>query len=1608
MHPDMAENQEKAEQQNDKATPTQKPRKSGRGWKIALWIIASPILLFIVLALLLYLPPVQKFAVNVIGNKLAESSGMSIHVDNIHLKFPLTLTVGGLTAIQGPDTLIMAETADLDISLKPLFNKKIELNRLRLGNARIDTDGLIAEANIKGHIGELDIKAHDIDLTKEIAHVNHTRFTDSDLLITIPDSIPPDTTEALRWKARMEEIAFNNTNIKLKLAPQADSVVVNTYFEASTLKGSLDLYTSDFLFHDLNFKNASVNYDAGNSPRAEGFDPTHIGLTDLNGRIDSVTYRGTGDLVVAFNGISAKEASGIQVDTLTGQFLMDSTSIHTRGLRMLTTDSDLRLDADMDLDAFDTGSTGGFTAKMRGTIGKDDITTLSPTLPADIRKAYPPVPMRVDADIKGNAEELTINRLTASMDGKFSLNTRGTIQSYMDPESANFSIDMQEVDAKVHDPKSVTNFLPAEMQSMIKVPANANITTSFGMAGNKLTAKGKLKDPTGTTAYDISYNTADDSYDADITANNLYVNNYVALDEPCHLTGHIRAKGRGTDFFSPKTASDISAQLDKANYGKFDLSNSDLNAKVANGELMAQFKCNNPQLLTSLRLMSDIKKDYLNARGRINLQRSDLQAMGLSEDRLNIMAISDFNFNTDMKKTHSFEEMADSIFIVMANDTISSGPILIDGWTDRDTTNAVVSTNGVNMHFRSSVNALELGESYMKVADILGKQFEKRDIDLNHAKHFLPYSTIDLTLDNNNAVAQFLKMQGIKYDDIQGHFSTSPETGLRGSGHINNMKVKKDSLVIDHIDLNIQQDSTRLTYDLSLATGDHFHHPGFSGALKGYFENFSADTRLTFFNNKGRTGLDLGIHALLTDTAGYFRFYPEEPVLGFRKFKVNTDNYLLLKKKNKAFADIHLSSDNGTQIDFTANPDALTEQDFNLNIENFGIKQLLSILPMAPDMDGMLNIKANYRQENGNTSVEGDIKANDFVFGSTRLGDIGATLSYVPDGTDRHSIQGSISQDTIHVANYTGYYSDNGQFSLNADLNRLPLEMSAPFLPDKQIVAFNGYMGGHLSVEGTTDKFLVNGELLPSGMVAQSQMYGVKLRFEDKPLVIQDSRLSFEQFNVYGYDDTPLSLTGHVDFSDFDKLNFSLGAYGRNFSLVDTPRSSKSVLFGKVNADLFARIVGEPNNVSIRGLINVLENTDMTYLIKDTPLTVEDRLSDLVTFVNFSAPPPEDIELLKKSIMGIDMRLNLNIKEGSRLRSEFSADRQSYINLDGEGQILMIYTPEGVFQLQGRYTLNNGEMKYELPVIPLKTFTIQNGSYVEFTGAPMNPTLNITATERTKAAVSDANGGSRSVTFDVGMKISNTLQDMGLAFTIEAPEDMSVQNELASMSAEDKNKLAVAMLATGMYLSGSNSTGFSSSNALNNFLQNEINNIAGDAFSSVVDINLGIEQSQNTRGETHTDYSFKFSKRFFSDRLSVVIGGKVSADNNSDYQRSGTYIDDVSLEWRLNKGSSRYIRIYHDRNFDNLIEGELIENGAGFILRKRVDRLSELLIFKKQEQETPQPRMRRPGAALPADSTSTATPRQEGPTTRRSEEEGTAEQPADSTSTAPNPNSEKK
>jgi hypothetical protein len=180
----------------------------------------------------------------------------------------------------------------------------------------------------------------------------------------------------------------------------------------------------------------------------------------------------------------------------------------------------------------------------------------------------------------------------------------------------------------------------------------------------------------------------------------------------------------------------------------------------------------------------------------------------------------------------------------------------------------------------------------------------------------------------------------------------------------------------------------------------------------------------------------------------------------------------------------------------------------------------------------------------------------------------------------------------------------------------------------------------------------------------------------------------------------------------------------------------------------------------------------------------------------------------------------------------------------------------------------------------------------------MNPTLNITATERTKANVAQGDGQNRSVVFDCGVVITKTLNDMGLQFIISAPEDMTVQSELSSLSDEHRGKLAVTMLTTGMYLADGNTSSFSMNSALSSFLQSEINQITGSALKTL-DLSVGMDNTTDASGQIHTDYSFSFAKRFWNNRLKVQIGGKVSSGQEAAQGQQQSFFDNVMMEYRL-------------------------------------------------------------------------------------------------------------
>jgi hypothetical protein len=387
--------------------------------------------------------------------------------------------------------------------------------------------------------------------------------------------------------------------------------------------------------------------------------------------------------------------------------------------------------------------------------------------------------------------------------------------------------------------------------------------------------------------------------------------------------------------------------------------------------------------------------------------------------------------------------------------------------------------------------------------------------------------------------------------------------------------------------------------------------------------------------------------------------------------------------------------------------------------------------------------------------------------------------------------------------------------------------------------------------------------------------------------------------------------------------------------------------------------------LNMRGRLDVLGSTDMTYLLLDSPLSTDNRLEELVKFTDFSDSTTTVVT--RPAPSGLNVDLTINVSQGAHVVCDLNVDESNYVDLMGGGDLRMKYNSEGI-NLTGRYTLSSGEMKYSLPVIPLKTFTVKEGSYVEFTGDPMNPKLNITATERTKANVANESGGSRSVLFDCGVVITKTLNDMGLEFIIDAPEDQTISGELTTMSKEERGKVAVAMLTTGMYLADTNTSAFSMNSALSSFLQSEINTIAGSALKTL-DLSLDIDNSTDASGTMHTDYSFKFAKRFFNNRLRIEIGGKVSSGaSDAMGGQSQSFFDNVTMEYRLNQDATKNLKLFYNQNVYDWLEGYTGEYGVGFVWRKKLNSLLDVFSIWKKEQPMLMPRTTTPRDTIRRDS----------------------------------------
>lgn len=1517
--------------------------------KILKWlgmVIVSPVMLFLLLAVLIYIPPVQNFVVHKVADAMSERMGMRFSIESVRLAFPLDLSLHKVMAVEKGDTLLDARYLRLNVKLMPLFKGRADVDGLELYGVRLDSKSYISDTRIKGSAGELVAASHGVDWEKELVMLDRVRLRNADFCVMLSDTAKKDTAQSQsRWNIQVKKVDFANARVKLVMP--GDSMRIDARLGELALRGgTFDTGKNYYAVQQLLVRGTDVRYDIPYEKAQRGLDYNHLGLTGISFKLDTLSYNADGVLRAGLTNLALREKCGLQVKQLSGGVYMDSTQLRVLALRLRTSASRIDADVAFDFRSFSVGKGGHCRALVDAEIGYADVQKLAQGyVDRSLFAALPHKPIVLNGEVSGNIDHLRLPSFVVNVPQVASLKVNGYVENVLKNwrrGRLNFSLRTQNL-------ASVRRLLPRSLTQSICIPNRVQTKGWVAFRGDVYDTRLAAQMGKGRLQVKAHANLRGEAYQVAATAHSFPIASIVKGVAVSPFSGRLRVSGRGFDVLSSRSSLTADARVDRLAYSGYDLSGIQLNGHLQGGRAKASFSVRNSLINADGEGNAVIGKQGYDVALKASLPELDLLKMGVTKDTL--------LYGTDVELTASANKsftdyrvngrVVNNRFTTPRMSAMAKD-VYFDFSTNRDTTTAFASAGDLQLTLGAGGNVDRITREVNKFANELGKQVSQYHIDQDKLKGLLPSMNLYLNAGRDNPLYNIARLKGYSFSSVYLNMQANPHEGMLGDMRVGAMHV--GALLLDTIDTHLFQDSTGVQLRGMVKNNKKNPNP-LEVRMKSYLMQSGAGVELTYYDSSGERGVDIGLQAMLQDKGVNIHLYPQNPVIAYRGFTVNKDNYIFLGKNQSIRANVDLLADDGTGLKIYGEPKD-SANDVTVSVNQLNLAELSSVLPYMPKLGGMLSGDIHMTQSmlsDKQLSAMASLSADGFKYEDMPLGNVGIDAIYLPKTGGEHHASAFISSNGEEVLACNGTYFDRngGTFEGDAQLHDFPLQMFNGFMAGTD-VAMKGIAGGELNVKGSLDKPVVNGSLDLDSAHIYSDVYGFDFRTDERAVEIDNSRILFDDYNLYSTGKEPLVLNGVFDMSDFSHMRMDFRMKAQNFELINTRKKAQSMLFGKVYANYLGTLKGTTDNLSIRGKLEVLERTDVTYILKDSPLSVDDRLHDLVQFTNFA--DTTSTEEQKKAVDGgVDITLGIGISDAAQFHCNLSEDGQSYVNLEGGGNLTLRMTQQGDMRMTGRFTVNSGQMKYQLPVIPLKTFQLDQGSYVEFTGDVMNPTLNITAKERTKAVVSE-DDRQRSVNFDVGVKLTKPLNDMGLEFTIEAPEDLNVQNQLASMSAEQRGKTAVTMMATGMYMTDESmmsGSGFKANNALNAFLQSEIQNIAGAALKTI-DINLGVESGTSQTGTATTDYSFQFAKRFWGNRISVIVGGKVSTGVDAT-NSAESFINNVSVEYRLDQGATRYVKVFYDRNTQDPLEGQLTKTGAGLVLRRKTDRLGELFIFKKKK-----------------------------------------------------------
>lgn len=1335
----------------------------------------------------------------------------------------------------------------------------------------------------------------------------------------------------------------------------------------------------------------------GHKPPTAAFDPEYIQASDIEIEIDSFRNRAT-EVYAPVRRIAARERCGVPLEA-GGLFAMDSVKMQVKDFLITTPSSRITADGMMGMAA--PGDTMNIidtpvALKLTANLSNDDLRRLVPFPMTSMVAQLPPYSgLQAAVDLDGTASrEITVRELLVRIPQHIEISAKGSasgLTSGLDRMSADLTLSGSMRNGNFLKPI----LLDAKTGRDINFPPLAidgEIHALHGMIDGDLRATV----PGGGVALTAAWNNRDEGYDIDLDASTFPIQSIMPGLGIRDLDATVKINGRGLDPFRPGTEIDADIDLRKVIYQGNTLTDATAKATLADGNASLTATSHNRDANLTLSADGNLLGDSLRWKIAGDIRNLNLHALGLSP------TISEgnirFNGNATVgadgsysllqslltpqpekgKKTRKStaprtapgagSSIIDRISAItadlevedfywrMPDMTMNGNDIILNAVADRMRTDLTLRNHDLDATFRSAAPVGTLVQGFTDASAIIDGCIADRIVRVDYVQRALPPFSLDLTTGQDNLLHNYLLDLDMSFSDLTLHAANDSLITANASL----LDFRTGETTLDSISFNLFQRGKFLIYDANID-----NRPGTLDAFakingKGFIGPEKFGLMVKQQNIQGETGFSFGTTVNMPEANTVaLRFVPYHPIIGYKEWEVNRDNIITYNLLTHHIdANLNLHNDMSTVEILTHHNEAdSTQEALTVTLKDIQLADWVALYPFAPPVKGNLSAQMDITMNGKDLNGKGTVSLADFFYDRQRVGDFGIDLDVLtkPDGA-LHA-DASLSIDGKKSMTLSGALNDStlaNPFMLDLRVIDLPLTVANPFLPPG-VATLAGRLQGQMDVNGKMTEPILNGWLAFDSATITPTMLGTALTLSGEKIAVENSLVRFDGFSIKAVNDNPLTVNGWVDISNLALMKMDLTLAAKNMQLTGTKRVRSADVYGKSFIDLDARVKGDMRYLNVKAEADILPGTNVTYVVPGlTNEIARQSNQDMVKFVNFNdTTAVAAADTISESAMRMNIDARLKISQGSTVSVDLSSDGKNRVQLQADGSVTysMDYMNDESFT--GRININQGFVRYTPPLMSEKLFNFEEGTYVAFNGEMMNPVLNIKANDELKANVTQSGADTRQVTFNIGLTVTGTLESMNVAFDLSTPDDLTVENELKSMSPEQRANAAMNLLVTGMY-TGPGTKASAGGNPLFSLLTSQLNSLAAKTIKGV-DLSFGINQLERAGSSAAMNYSYKVSKSLFDDRFKIVVGGNYTTDADADENFSQNLIADISFEYLLNKQGTMYVKLFRHTGYESILEGEITQTGVGFVYKKKIRRLGDIFNFLRPgRKKTPE------------------------------------------------------